>query len=66
MAKTKQINFSQRFEKAVFEFQKRDKIKKGDIVKKAAALYNHLYKEVLEHFQKSSEPEFGGETEIDL
>jgi hypothetical protein len=66
MAKTNKISFSQRFEKTVIEFQKKEKIKKSDLERRAAALYSHLYKEVTERFQKSPEPELGGETEIDL
>jgi hypothetical protein len=66
MAKTKKINFSQRVEGAVEELQKKDKVKKSDLKRRAAALYTHLYKEVSVQFQKDSNPEPGGETELDL
>ena len=66
MAKMKQINFSQRVEKTIEDLQKKDKIKKSDLVRRAITLYSHLYKEVSEQVQKASEPTFGGETEIIL
>ena len=66
MAKMKQINFSQKIEKTIEEPQKKDKVKKSDLARRAATLYSHLYKEVSEQIQKASEPDFGGETEIIL
>ena len=66
MAKMKQINFSQRVEKTIEELQKKDKVKKSDLVRRADTIYSHLYKEVSEQIQKASEPDFGGETEIVL
>jgi hypothetical protein len=66
MAKTKKSNFSQKVEGAVEELQKKDKVKKSDLQRKAAALYTYLYKEVSEQFQQDSNLEPGGETELDL
>ncbi|UCB46731.1 MAG: hypothetical protein JSV25_04750 [Spirochaetota bacterium] len=66
MAKEKQIDFSQRVEKTIEDLKKKDNAKKSDLARRAATLYNHLYKEVSEQIQKASEPDFGGETEIVL
>jgi hypothetical protein len=66
MAKPKPIPFSQKVEKTIMDLKKKDKIKKSDLVRRAATLYSDLHKEISEQIQKASEPEFGGETEIVL